>query len=319
MPEESGSFDIDEAVRDSYARVRRQDQLTRRRHALDDLLEAVKERLDQFERRFQAEQKDVERLERGGFSRLVSDLAGGRETKLERERVEAEAAWQKLEGERARAAHVETQITEVKAELNALGDARDRYDYAIRRKSRALSDGGDPRGPELAELHERFMATDMDLREYTEAHLAGIDAGELLVRMHEHLGHAAGQGSIDVAGDILPIAPFADYQKHQHLTAADEIAWEAQKTLDAFSRELSDIGVTASVQVPAVGTRWFADMFIDNIVTDWVRFRRIKQSLEEVAEITRWVAAMVQWLADRCTEFTTARDELVSRRDELLA
>lgn len=317
MPDDTGAFDTDEAIRDSYARVRRQDQLIRQRHALDDLLEAVQERVTEFERRFEVEQKDVERLERGGFARLVADLAGGRDTKLAMERVEAEAAYQKLEGERARVTHVKAQLDTVRAELGALGDARDRYDYAIKRKSRDLSEGGDPRGTELAELHDRFVAADMDLREYTEAHQSGIDAGELLVRMHEHLGHAAGQSVTDTFGNF--VSPFADYYKHKHLSAADELAWETQKALDLFSRELADVGVTASVQLPKVGTRWFADMFIDNIVTDWARFRRIKQTLVEVDQITRWVAAMVQWLQDRSVELTTARDDLVSRRDELLA
>lgn len=317
MPDETGAFDIDEAIRDSYSRVRRQDQLTRRRHALDDLLQAVEERVGEHQRRFEVEQKEVERLERGGFAKLVADLAGGRETKLAKERVEAEAAWQKLEGERARAEHVKGQLETVRAELGALGDARDRYDYAIRRKSRDLADNGDPRGTELAELHEKFMSVDMDLREYTEAQQAGVDAGELLVQMHEHLGYAIGQSVTDTFGEF--VSPFADYYKHQHLNAADELAWETQKALDLFGRELADIGVTASVKLPQVGTRWFADMFIDNIVSDWVRHRRIKQTLVEVDQITRWTASMVQWLQDRSRELTSSRDDLVSRRDELLA
>lgn len=324
MPDEQSAFDLDEAIRDSHRRVRRHDQLTGQRHGLVDLRDAVQERIAGFEREFAEEKRDVERLERGGFNKLIADLAGGRETKLATERVEAEAAWQKLEGERARLGQVNTDLATLDAELAALGDARHRYDHAVKRKAQLLAEGGDPRGRDLAALHDEYMTVDADLREHNEAYQAGMAAGSVMTRMHDHLGLALRHSRKDVAsefflGDALGVGVFADYYERKHALAADELVWLGQQALDTFSRELGDIGVKASVQLPRVSTRWFADLFLDNIVFDWTRHKRLRHSLEEVDEITRWLVDMARWLKNRCDELTATRDSLTSRRDHLLA
>lgn len=319
MPDESSVFNVDEAIRDSHARVRRHDQLVNQRYHLNDLHDAVQERVAAYERDFASERRDVERLERGGFAKLIADLVGGRETKLAAERVEAEAAWLKLEGERGRLQQIETELTELQAELAALGDARERYDFAMKRKAQQLAEQGDPRGHELSEVHAQFMTVDSDLHEYSEAQQAGMAAGGVIMRMNDHLGHAIRASRRDVVGEGLTFfAPYADYYKHQHSNAADELAWVGQRALDNFSRELADIGVAATVQLPQVSTRWFADLFIDNIVFDWAKHKRLKQSLEEVSGITEWLIAMVHWLQQRCDELTAKRDELTAKRDQLL-
>lgn len=319
MSDESSVSNLDEAIRDSHARVRRHDQLVNQRYVLTDLRDAVQDRVASYERSFAAEQRDVERLERGGFAKLIADLVGGRETRLATERVEAEAAWQKLEGERSRLTYVSAQLTELQHELAALGDARSRYDFAIKRKAQQLAESGDPRGHELESVHTEFMTVDTDLREHGEAHRAGMVAGGVIMRMDEHLGHALGASRKDVLSEVAPLTPYSDYYKHQHTKAADELAWEGQRALDEFSRELADIGVEASIQLPTVSTRWFADAFVDNIVLDWSRHKRLKQSLAEVDAISEWLVAMVQWLKQRCDDLTERRDALASRRDQLLA
>ncbi|MQA77282.1 MAG: hypothetical protein GEV10_02165 [Streptosporangiales bacterium] len=318
MSHDPGTFDVDEAIRDAHARVRRHDQLRSQRRVVAEQLTAVEERVQTYEAGFAAERKDVERLERGGFARLISDLVGGRETKLQKERVEAEAAWQKLLGEQQRRDQIAADLAGMDSELAALGDARDRYDYAVNRKAAQLTAAGDPRGTRLAEIQSLYRGADVDLREYTEAHEAGTITEHLLGKMEGHLGRAIRRSGADVAGDATNLSPWADYYKHKHLGAADEVAWAAQRALDVFGRELADVGVTADVTLPKVDTRWFADMFIDNIVIDWARHRRIQHTLEEVDDVAAWVRATLAWLKARVDELAAYCESLSTQRSELL-
>lgn len=319
MSHDRGSFDVDEAIRDAHARVRRHDQLRSQRRVVAEQLTAVEERVRAYEAGFTAERDDVERLERGGFARLIADLVGGRETKLQKERVEAEAAWQKLQGEQQRRDQIVADLAGMDSELAALGDARDRYDYAVGRKAEQLTASGDPRGTRLAEIHDLHRGADADLREYNEAHEAGTVTGHLLAQMEVHLGRAIRRSRADVGGDVTNLSPWADYYKHKHLGAADEVAWAAQRALDVFSRELADVGVMAEVTLPKVDTRWFADMFIDNIVIDWARHRRIQHTLEEVDDVAAWVRATLAWLKARVDELAAYCETLAAQRSELLA
>lgn len=319
MSHDPGTFDVDEAIRDAHARVRRHDQLRGQRRVVAEQLTSVEERVRTYETSFAAERKDVERLERGGFARLIADLVGGRETKLQKERVEAEAVWQKLLGERQRRDEIAGDLAGMDSELAALGDAHDRYDYAVNRKAEQLTASGDPRGVRLAEIHNLHRGADADLREFNEAHEAGTITEHLLGKMETNLGRAIRRSGGDVGGDITNLSPWADYYKHQHLGAADEVAWAAQRALDVFGRELADVGVMADVTLPKVDTRWFADMFIDNIVIDWARHRRIQHTLEEVDDVAAWVRATLAWLKARVDELASYCEALAAQRSELLA
>ncbi|MFD0885940.1 hypothetical protein ACFQ08_15435, partial [Streptosporangium algeriense] len=112
---------------------------------------------------------------------------------------------------------------------------------------------------------------------------------------------------------------FADMVEHGHLRNADEAAWHAQRALDVFSRELADVGVHVNPRMPEVDTRWFADMFFDNIVVDAIKHQRISRTGEAVAEIARWVQETVATLTAHHAELARQRELLIARREEVLA
>ncbi|MEU9831045.1 hypothetical protein AB0D67_05825 [Streptosporangium sp. NPDC048047] len=309
------SFDgIDDALRAARERVRLLERLTRQRQAVTSQLDEVGELIGELEARLAEEERDVSRLEGGGFAAFLAGLTGSKEERLARERAEAQAVRQRLEGQRTRLRWLEADRAEVERGLAGTGSAREEFTALLERKERLLTGSADPRGRELAALARRLADVQADLREHEEAHLAGTVAGQAVERVLRCLGGARGASTWDVLGGGM----LADMIENGHLRDADQAAWQAQRALDAFARELADVGVHADPRLPQIDTRWFADMFFDNIVFDALKHRRIARTGEAVAEVGRWVGGTVSGLASRRAELAGERDALLGRREEIL-
>lgn len=272
--------------------------------------------LADLERQLAKEDHDVAKLEQGGFAAFLAGLTGNKEERLARERAEAAAARQRVTGQRTRLEWLTGDLRTTDQALAEIGDPRQELEVLLARKERMLVESGDPRGRELADIAAELANVSADLREHEEARQAGAAAGQAVGYVLRHLGDARGASTWDMFSSG---GGFADMVEHGHLRQADEAAWHAQGALDRFSRELADIGVSAAPQLPKVDTRWFADVFFDNIITDAVKHRRIARTAEAVREVAAWVEAMVNQIAARCGELTRQRESLVRRREELLS
>ncbi|MDP9846229.1 hypothetical protein [Streptosporangium lutulentum] len=309
------SFDsIDDDVFVVRGRVRRLEQLTRQRQAVDVQLDEVGRLLGELEAELAREERDVSRLE-GGFSAFLSGLTGSKEEKLARERAQALAVRQRLHGQRTRLEWLNADRAAVEEALAEVGPAREEFAALLERKERLLVESDDPRGRELAEIGRQLADTDADLREHEEAHRAGVAAAHAVGQVLRCLGGARGASTWDM---LAGGGGIADMMEHGHLRDADEAAWQAQRLLDAFARELVDIGVHVNPELPEVDTRWFADMFFDNIVTDAIKHQRIARTGEAVGDVAEWVGATVNGLAARCGELRRGRDSCVARREDVL-
>ncbi|ACZ84610.1 hypothetical protein [Streptosporangium roseum] len=309
------SFDsVDDDLRAARDRVRRLEQLTRQRQAVAVQLDEVGRLIGDLEAGLAKEERDVSRLEGGGFAAFLAGLAGSKEEKLARERAEAQALRQRLDGQRTRLGWLQADRAAVEDGLAEVAAAREEFAALLERKERSLVESADPRGRELAEIGRRLADTHADLREHEEAHLAGVAAGQAVGQVLRCLGGARGASTWDMLGG----GGFADMVEHGHMRDADEAAWHAQRALDAFSRELADVGVHVNPQLPEVDTRWFADVFFDNIITDAIKHQRIARTGEAVTEVARWVSGTVDDLAARRGELARHRDSLAARREDVL-
>ncbi|MEU7879578.1 hypothetical protein [Microbispora bryophytorum] len=272
--------------------------------------------LADLERQLAKEDRDVAKLEQGGFAALLAGLTGSKEERLARERAEAAAARQRVTGQRTRLEWLTGDLRTTDQALAELGNPHHELEALLVRKERMLVESGDPRGRELADIAARLASVSADLREHQEAQQAGAAAGEAVGYVMRHLGGARGASTWDMFSSG---GGFADMVEHGHLRQADEAAWHAQGALDRFSRELADIGVRAAPQLPKVDTRWFADVFFDNIITDAIKHQRIARTAEAVREVAEWVAGMVNQVSARCGELTRQQESLARRRQEVLS
>lgn len=306
--------DLDRRLRDARERVRRFDQLAGQRETAGAQVRDVTDLIGRLERELAKEQKDVTKLE-GGFAGFIAGLTGSKEERLARERGEAAAAHERLNGQRARLDGLRADLGGIEREMAQLSSAPGDYERALADKERLLVESGDTRGRRLVELGQQLADTQSDLKEYGEARQAGHGAGQALGQVLAHLGNATGASTWDMLGG----GGLADAVEHGHLNQADQAAWHAQRALDVFSRELADIGWQANPQLPKVDTRWFADMFFDNIITDAIKHQRITKTRDAVAQTAHWVSDAVRTLSEQHDRLARRLDDLTREREQLLA
>ncbi|WP_433415429.1 hypothetical protein ACQP1V_37530 [Microtetraspora malaysiensis] len=306
------SFDaLDEEIRDARERARRWERLTRQRATLAGQIDEVARLLAELERQLAKEDRDVVKLEQGGF---FASLFGTKEERLARERAEAEAVRQRVHGQRTRLEWLGADLRTAEASLAEVASADGELNGLLARKERMLLDSDDPRGRQLAGIAEQLAHVEADLREHEEARHAGMAAANGVGHVLRSLGGARGASTWDVLGG----GTIADMVEHGHLRNADQAAWQAQRALDVFSRELADVGVVAHPRLPKVDTRWFADMVFDNVIVDVYRHQKITRTGQEVQEVARWIDGMLGQLAAQCEELSRQRDALATRRENLL-
>jgi hypothetical protein len=299
----------DDQLRSAHARVRRLRQAGRLRSALATQIGEVDQLLVTLERQHAAEQRDVTRLQGRTLTAIVSGVLGNKDAKLAKETAEAEASGLRLEGHRARRRQLVADLTALNRELDELADAPRSYERELARAERDLSEAGDRRGVELS---DRLAETAADLREHDEAYRAGRTALDGVQAVLRELSGAGNWSTVDMF-----TGSGADFVEHAKLERASQAAWHAQQALDRFSRELADVGAHVSPQLPEIDTRWFADWFFDNIITDAIRHSRITRTYEQVAEIARWVQTSVDQLGRECGELSHRRAALTAERERL--
>jgi hypothetical protein len=234
--------------------------------------------------------------------REVSELIGQLEAELAKERHDVA----RLEGGFARF------VAGLVAET---AGAHESHRRLLAEKERLLVELGDDRRARLVELSTLLADAQADLREYEEALQAGMTAGQVVGEMLSLLNKARRASAWDMLGG----GAYTDAVERHHLKAADQTAWHAQRALDVFSRELADLGWVADPRLPEVDTRWFADVFFDNIITDALKHQRINRTRDAVAEMSQWVGEAVRTLTQRSVELQQRRGELLVERERLVA
>jgi hypothetical protein len=292
--------------------MRRLDQVRRLRASALRQLTDVERELTELRRAQATEEHDVDKLERRTLASIVAGALGTRDERLAKERAEADMARLRVDGHDARLRQLTADVNALDRELGQLSEAPRQYDQALVDAERALRDTGDPRTATLTEIAIRIADITADLREYREAQEAGEAALGAVAAVLKPLGAAQGWSTADMFS-----GSFADLVEHDRLGRAQNAAWQAQQALDRFAREMADIGADVRPQLPPVDTRWFADFFFDNIITDALRHRRIARTYEETAKIAQWLQSCVAQLAQDRTKMTRELGRLRDERERL--
>ena len=287
------------AVRDREERDRLERRLAEARSRVAELERTTRE----HETRLQREERDVERLESFSPTRIWAGLTGRRDTDLDREAAERDAARYALAEVQARLATARWDADAFADQVRGLGDVEGRYRSALAAKDAWVRDHDPASGERLATLAEERGGLEAEDHELAEAHAAGCRARDSLLEADRLLGSAGGWSTWDTFGGGGLVTDMMKYGRIDEATAQLRRADEA---LHAFSRELADVRM-AAVRGVEVGemTRMF-DVWFDNIFSDWAVRDRIRDAAERTG---RAIAAVDAALHD-----ISARGRLVQAR-----
>jgi hypothetical protein len=276
----------------------------------------ARQRAVQARERLADETADVQALESFSPTRIWAALRGSRDTDLDRERAEQQAAEYAVARADALMLAAHDEVRRAEAELRALGDVAGRRREALTAMEGWMRSSGSPAGAELTRLAERSAAAHAERVEVREALEAGAAAAQTLAAAQQVLGSADGWATYDtfLGGGML-----GDMMKYDRMDQAQQLLHHADQAVRRLSRELADVGmrpVVAGLQVDGF-TRTF-DVFFDNIFTDWSVKSRIGDAARQTAAAARTVAEVRRRLAARDRQLTADVARLEAERERLL-
>lgn len=265
--------------------------------------------------RMRSEKADLDRLEGMSFAAVLAALTGSRSERTERERREYLAAKLVYDNWAAGITALQAQETELHHELARLDDAERRYAAALAARERELVSAGGEQAQRVWALSGELAEARAAFRELDEAADAAASTGKALDGVLSLLDEAEELGEWDLRSDRT----YATAQKHERLGQARAAAGFAHQKLLRLRTELSDVQVTGTgLSVEMDGFTTWCDYALDDLFTDWLVQRRIRDAQERVRRTRGQVRGLTVALRARATAVQERLATLEQERRALL-
>ena len=272
-------MNYDEEIRRLRSEIARAGQLKIRLESLYRQRKELGEREAELRSRRVEEQDDVDRLEGRSLARYFYTLLGSLDEKLDAERAGARAAAVEHDAVLAELEDVNAAVSEAEGELARLSGCEERYDKAVSAKAEYLHKSGSPLADKLRGIEKRAAYNERQTRETDEAIRAGEAACAAAERVVKSLSSASTWSTIDIFSDSF----LADVVKYGRIDDAQRAMEQLRIALRRFGTELADVGGRLETGMGDLLT--FADIFFDNIFTDFAVSSRINRALYEAREV----------------------------------
>ena len=272
-------MNYDEEIRRLRSEIARAGQLKIRLESLYRQRKELSGREAELRSRRVEEQDDVDRLEGRSLARYFYTLLGSLDEKLDAERAGARAAAVEHDAVLAELEDVNAAVSEAEGELARLSGCEERYDKAVSAKAEYLKKSGSPLADRLRGIEKRAAYNERQTRETDEAIRAGEAACAAAERVVKSLSSASTWSTIDIFSDSF----LADVVKYGRIDDAQRAMEQLRIALRRFGTELADVGGRLETGMGDLLT--FADIFFDNIFTDFAVSSRINRALYEAHEV----------------------------------
>ncbi|MFT4142973.1 MAG: hypothetical protein QM644_00850 [Mobilitalea sp.] len=273
-------------------------QVEQKRHIESKLKElyiqrkSLQDKVDTLKEYKLEEQADVDRLEGRSLSAFFYGVIGKMDEKLDKEREEAYAASVKYDVAASELNAVEADIKRYKTELGVLSECEQQYEQTLKDKMQAIKSLHNQDADEILRSEERISYLEGQRKEVQEALSAGQAALVTVNSILSSLDSAEGWGTWDLLGGGL----LSDMAKHGHLDDAQQKVENLQVQLNRFKTELTDVTISADLQVSIDGFLCFADYFFDGLFADWAVLDKINQSQTQVQNTKRQIGQVISQL-----------------------
>lgn len=306
--------DFDKQIQQAQEQMERRAHLERIVNSLADQRRELDRRILSLRVEMRDEQADVDKLEQPSLTTFFYNLMGKLEDKLETERQQAQAAAIRHDSAVRELAALDADLSQYRQELYALADCDRRYKQLMEDKRNVLKRADSPVSERILALTDQIGQCDRFIRELEEAVTAGRRAKSTANGVLSKLDTALDYSTWDMAGGGL----WADLAKHDVLKEAQNLVNTLQSNLRKFKTELTDVSISADLQVTVDGFLHFADYFFDGLFVDWAVRDRIKEAQSRVQSTAYQIERVLSEMNNKCAETTTRKAVLQSQLEDLV-
>lgn len=278
-------------------------------------METRRDELTEAQRRLQAEQSDVHRLEKLSPTKIWATLRGDTADRLAIERAEADAARLAVAGAQARLDSAIADDARLRNQHDPLRGADHAYGEALAAYEVALHAAGGRDAAALTEIADQLGVAAARQREITEAVDALRATNAALDEALVKLDSAGGWSTYDTffGGGVV-----ADMVKHSNISEATDAFTGVNRALERLSTELADLGASTVDSVEISDTLAVFDVLFDNILSDWMVLDRISEARASAEKLDDRLTHLAEQLAISAAETSTRIATLLERREAIL-
>lgn len=274
--------------------------------------------LHALEKKLDREYRDYERLEGKSLKGFFYSVLGSKEKQLEKERQEYLQLSLKFDQLRESIKLKEFELGVLKKKVLAFKDSKEKIERLKKQRKAYLlrSDSHDSRRlRDLVNELDGVARLKVDIREAKEA------GGRLKTQLEEmiHLLKKArnwGQWDMNQRG-----GRYYKNRKYTNIDRAKQVAYRIQHFVGSFEREVRDVypdfaGLPVNFDLDRFNG--FADIFFDNLISDWIVQQKIVNSLNNVKSLNDRVTRLMQSLSLDDSKLEEHLEQLMAQKDKIL-
>ncbi len=296
------------------------DMVCRKKH-LEHMIEQMEEQkenlriyVEQMKQASVKEQADVEKLESKSLKAFLYDVLGKMDEKLSKEREEAYNASVKYESATSELQSLENDIEKTKLELDSLQGCEEQYEKLFEEKKEAIQKSGHWAAEKIIEIQSRIAYLDNQVKELSEALKEGDSCLKMVDFALGKLKSAEDWSTFDLFGGGV----ITDMAKYSDIEAAQSQIETLQSQLRRFKTELADVSIDSEMNIEVDGLLQFADIFFDNIFTDFAVRDKIQESKAQVENTKTQIESVVKLLTSMKEDAENEGQEMKEKLDELI-
>ena len=272
---------IDQQLAEAYQDVLRKEKIMLHMDVLDVQIREKQIELLRLEEILDKEEREYSSLKNVGISGLFSKILGNYEKRLDKEKQEYLLAYLKFDDCKKAIQQATEEKELLRKPLYALQNAEKRLERLLVKKKQLLIEQKPETAERILRLERNIAGYKARLKELHEAIQAGEKAKEMLSEIIKELEYIKDWGSITYGGK----GSHSSYKKKRYIDKATQQVFEANGLLIQFENELSDVTKHFKLHYEE-DIRYFkefVDDFFNNLITDWVIRKKIRNSLHGVS------------------------------------
>lgn len=291
----------------------KRNSLEKMRNSLEQRRADLEVKLSDLDAAMKKEQRDVEKLERGGVVSFFYSVTGKKEQKLEKERNEADEALKNYDSVKKEYDAITENIGHYNTELDKLIERRLQLDKLLNEKKDQLKAAGADM-TEIERIGAMLGRYEKQLSEIDDALVTSEAARETSGAIVELLVSAEEAAKYDLQTSHR----YGGLEKYDDLRSAQGLVFKLREQLKSVRSELVGLDLSADINVEISGFLHYADRRLDGLIMDKIVFDKIQGMLDDSRKIKQKMDAVVHRLRDRQEELETDVEDIRNDYEQLL-
>jgi len=226
------------------------------------------------------ELEDIEKLEKMSITSMFYKVLGSQDEQLEKERQEYLNVSLKHKELKKDIEILEYEHKIISSKVQEIGGLEASLEELKKVRLQEIMRTDDKYRTKITGIYSELDSIRAEIEELRQAQVAGDNCLRAIDAVIKHLKDAEHWGNWDMMNKR---STYYSQMKHNAIDRATNAAQQVKHRLKTFDRELIDVNIEQTqLNINLDGFGRFMDIFFDNLISDWVIQRKIKNALNNV-------------------------------------